>query len=99
MANSTSVTKCTDFSVISLCRDMKTSPPDPAIVVGGTGTNMKLTLPLAACAPFSSNINGPTGESQIIILIFYSNSKFSIVYIMLVKIKSNQNKLQRQLKD
>ncbi|XP_001942532.2 uncharacterized protein LOC100165522 [Acyrthosiphon pisum] len=60
MANSTSVTKCTDFSVSSLCRDMKTSPPDPAIVVGGTGTNMKLTLPLAACAPFSSNINGPT---------------------------------------
>lgn len=69
MANSTSVTKCTDFSVSSLCRDMKTSPPDPAIVVGGTGTNMKLTLPLAACAPFSSNINGPTGKSQIVILL------------------------------
>lgn len=59
MANSTSVTKCTDFSVSSLCRDMKTSPPDPAIVVGGTGNNMKLTLPLAACAPFSTNVNGP----------------------------------------
>jgi len=50
---------------------MKTSPPDPAIVVGGTGTNMKLTLPLAACAPFSSNINGPTGKSQIVILTSY----------------------------
>jgi len=50
---------------------MKTSPPDPAIVVGGTGTNMKLTLPLAACSPFSSNINGPTGKSQMFLLTSY----------------------------
>lgn len=64
MANSTSVSKCTDFSVSSLCRDMKTSPPDPAIVIGGTGNNMKMTLPLAACSPFSNNVNGPTGKIQ-----------------------------------
>ncbi|XP_050529810.1 paired box protein Pax-6-like isoform X3 [Daktulosphaira vitifoliae] len=62
MANSTSVTKCTDFSVSSLCRDMKTSPPDPAIIIGGTGNNMKLSLPLTACSPFSTNLNGPTAS-------------------------------------
>lgn len=71
MANSTSVTKCTDFSVSSLCRDMKTSPPDPAIVVGGTGNNMKLTLPLAACAPFSTNVNGPINGEPKYCILFY----------------------------
>lgn len=73
MANSTSVTKCTDFSVSSLCRDMKTSPPDPAIVVGGTGNNMKFTLPLAACPPFSTNINGP-GKFLITVIILYTSN-------------------------
>lgn len=81
MANSTSVTKCTDFSVSSLCRDMKTSPPDPAIVVGGTGNNMKLTLPLAACAPFSSNINGLPGESKIFIYLPYIDFKTKLLLL------------------
>lgn len=81
MANSTSVTKCTDFSVSSLCRDMKTSPPDPAIVVGGTGNNMKLTLPLAACAPFSSSVNGLTSKYRILHLILF------ILYFVVIKNK------------
>ncbi|XP_054268667.1 paired box protein Pax-6-like [Macrosteles quadrilineatus] len=49
--NSSSTTgKCSDFSVSSLCRDLRTSPEakeenTPAVIVGGTGTNWKLDIP------------------------------------------------------
>lgn len=46
--------KCSDFSVSSLCRDLRNSPEirksgeedsSPAVIIGGTGTNWKIDLP------------------------------------------------------
>ncbi|KAG8258447.1 hypothetical protein J6590_099822 [Homalodisca vitripennis] len=51
--NSSGLGKCSDFSVSSLCRDLRSSPEvskaegesTPAVIIGGTGTNWKLELP------------------------------------------------------
>ncbi|KAI5731528.1 hypothetical protein M8J77_011693 [Diaphorina citri] len=51
----TSTSKCSDFSVSSLCKDLKKSPKpsegpnsenNPAVVVGGSGSNWKIDSPL-----------------------------------------------------